>query len=80
MTLVLANGAVIDTATPDAEAAFAAAAPELAAGLAALRDELRADEALAAGSPASSRSRTRPVTGCARCSTPTCRWRCSAGS
>ncbi len=48
MTLVLANGAVIDTATPDAEAAFAAAAPELAAGLAALRDELRADEALAA--------------------------------
>ena len=33
MTLVLANGAVIDTAAPDAEERFAAAAPELAAGL-----------------------------------------------
>ena len=47
LTLVLANGAVIDTAAPDAEARFAAAAPELAAGLIELRDELRADGALA---------------------------------
>jgi D-lactate dehydrogenase len=48
LTLVLANGAVIDTAAPDAEAAFAAAAPELAAGLIEIRDELRADAELAA--------------------------------
>jgi D-lactate dehydrogenase len=48
LRLVLANGAVIDTAAPDAEAAFAAAAPELAAGLIEIRDELRADDALAA--------------------------------
>ena len=47
MKLVLANGAVIDTADPDAEARFARAAPELAAGLADLRDELRADAELA---------------------------------
>jgi D-lactate dehydrogenase len=48
MRLVLASGAVIDTGAPDAEQRFAAAAPELAAGLAELRDELRADDALAA--------------------------------
>ncbi len=47
MTLVLATGAVIDTAAADAEARFAAAAPKLAAGLEALRDELRGDAALA---------------------------------
>jgi D-lactate dehydrogenase len=47
MKLVLANGAVIDTAAADAEHSFAAAAPELAAGLIDLRDELRADAALA---------------------------------
>ncbi len=43
MTLVLANGAVIDTADADAEAQFAAAAPELAAGLERIRDRIRAD-------------------------------------
>jgi D-lactate dehydrogenase len=48
LTFVLANGAVIDTAAPDAEERFAAAAPELAAGLIAIRDELRADSELAA--------------------------------
>src|SRR5204863_5314074 len=47
LTLVLANGAVIDTAAPDAEERFAAAAPELAAGLTEIRDELRADTELA---------------------------------
>ena len=46
LTFVLANGAVIDTAAPDAEERFAAAAPELASGLAGLRDELRADPQL----------------------------------
>ena len=46
MTFVLASGAVIDTAAPDAHDAFAAGAPELAAGLAEIRDELRADAAL----------------------------------
>jgi D-lactate dehydrogenase len=33
LTLVLASGTVVDTAAPDAEAAFAAAEPELAQGL-----------------------------------------------
>ena len=47
LTLVLASGTVIDTAAPGAEAAFAAAEPELAAGLLQLRSELLADEELA---------------------------------
>ena len=47
MTLVLANGAVIDTAVRDAEARFAAAAPELAAGLADIRDRICANADLA---------------------------------
>ena len=47
LTLVLASGTVIDTAAPGAEAAFAAAEPELAAGLLQLRAELLADEELA---------------------------------
>ncbi|HTU98622.1 MAG TPA: FAD-binding and (Fe-S)-binding domain-containing protein [Solirubrobacteraceae bacterium] len=47
MTLVLANGAVIDTAASEAEARFAAAAPQLAAGLAEIRDRIRADTDLA---------------------------------
>jgi D-lactate dehydrogenase len=47
MTLVLASGTVIDTAAPDAEQRFAAAEPELARGLLALREELLGDDALA---------------------------------
>ena len=47
LTLVLASGTVIDTAAPGAEAAFAAAEPELAAGLLQLRSELLADDELA---------------------------------
>ena len=47
LTLVLACGVAIDTAAPDAEQRFAAAAPELAAGLLELRAELLADEQLA---------------------------------
>jgi FAD binding domain-containing protein len=47
LTLVLASGTVIDTAAQGAEAAFAAAEPELAAGLMQLRSELLADEELA---------------------------------
>jgi D-lactate dehydrogenase len=47
LTLVLASGAVIDTAAPDAEERFAAAEPELARGLLELRAELLADQALA---------------------------------
>jgi D-lactate dehydrogenase len=47
MTLVLANGAAIDTAQADAEERFAAVAPELASGLAAIRDRIRSDEELA---------------------------------
>ncbi len=48
MTLVLADGTVVDTAAADAEERFAAAAPELARGLLELRAQLLADEALAA--------------------------------
>jgi D-lactate dehydrogenase len=47
MTFVTASGAVIDTAAPDAEAAFLRAEPVLARGLLALRDELIADQELA---------------------------------
>ncbi|HUA11395.1 MAG TPA: FAD-binding and (Fe-S)-binding domain-containing protein [Solirubrobacteraceae bacterium] len=47
LTLVLADGTVIDTAAPHAEERFAAAAPDLARGLVELRAELLADEALA---------------------------------
>src|ERR1700688_4482319 len=47
MTLVLASGIVIDTARPDAEAAFMRAEPDLAQGLLQLRAELIADRTLA---------------------------------
>ncbi len=40
-TFVLPNGSVIDTAAPHAEQRFAHAAPELAAGLLRIRDQLR---------------------------------------
>jgi len=46
MTLVLASGTTIDTAEPGAAERFAAEEPELAAGLAAIRDEIRADAEL----------------------------------
>ena len=46
MTLVLPSGTAIDTATPGAEERFAAAEPELARGLAEVRDEIRADPEL----------------------------------
>jgi D-lactate dehydrogenase len=46
MTFVLPSGTRIDTAAPGAPAEFEAAEPELAAGLAAIRDEIRADEEL----------------------------------
>jgi D-lactate dehydrogenase len=47
MKLVLANGALIDTEDADAEQRFAAAAPDLAAGLERIRDEIRGDAELA---------------------------------
>jgi D-lactate dehydrogenase len=46
LTFVLPSGTRIDTAAPGAAEEFAAAEPELAAGLAAIRDEVRADEEL----------------------------------
>jgi D-lactate dehydrogenase len=46
MTLVLASGTTIDTAAPDAAERFAAEETELVAGLAAIRDEIRADAEL----------------------------------
>jgi D-lactate dehydrogenase len=48
LTFVLPSGTTIDTAAPDAAERFAREEPALAAGLAAIRDELRADEELAA--------------------------------
>jgi D-lactate dehydrogenase len=46
MTLVLPSGTTIDTAAPDAAKRFAAEEPELAKGLEAIRDEIRADAEL----------------------------------
>jgi D-lactate dehydrogenase len=46
LTFVLPSGTVIDTGAPGAAEAFAAAEPELAAGLEAIRDEIRADAEL----------------------------------
>jgi D-lactate dehydrogenase len=46
MTLVLPSGTTIDTAAPDAAERFAAEEPELAKGLEAIRDEIRADAEL----------------------------------
>jgi D-lactate dehydrogenase len=46
MTFVLPSGTTIDTAAPGAAEHFAAEEPELAAGLAAIRDEIRADAEL----------------------------------
>ena len=46
MTFVLPSGTKIDTAAPGAAERFAAEEPELAAGLAAIRDEIRADAEL----------------------------------
>jgi D-lactate dehydrogenase len=48
LTFVLPSGTVIDTEAPGAEERFAAAEPELARGLAEIRDEVRADAELAA--------------------------------
>ncbi len=47
LTLVLPSGTTIDTAAPGAEERFAEAEPELARGLAEIRDEIRADTELA---------------------------------
>jgi D-lactate dehydrogenase len=47
LTFVLPSGTKIDTGAPDAAARFAAAEPELVAGLEAIRDEIRADAELA---------------------------------
>jgi D-lactate dehydrogenase len=46
MTFVLPSGTTIDTAAPGAAKRFASQEPELAAGLAAIRDEIRTDAAL----------------------------------
>jgi D-lactate dehydrogenase len=46
LTFVLPSGTTIDTAEPGAAERFAAEEPELAAGLEAIRDEIRADEEL----------------------------------
>jgi D-lactate dehydrogenase len=46
LTFVLPSGTTIDTAAPGAAEKFAAAEPELAAGLAEIRDEIAADEEL----------------------------------
>ncbi len=48
LTFTLASGTVVDSAAPDAEARFAAAEPELAAGLLEIRDQILADAELTA--------------------------------
>jgi D-lactate dehydrogenase len=48
MTFILPSGTVVDSTAPDAEERFAAAEPELAAGLLKIREEILADEELAA--------------------------------
>jgi D-lactate dehydrogenase len=48
LTFVLPSGTVIDSAAPDASQRFEAAEPELAKGLAQIRDEIRGDESLTA--------------------------------
>ena len=48
LTLVLPSGTTIDTAAPGAAEKFAAAEPELAAGLAEIREEIHGDEELSA--------------------------------
>jgi D-lactate dehydrogenase len=48
LRFVLPSGTEVDTAAPGAEERFAAAEPELAAGLAAIHEEVLADEELAA--------------------------------
>jgi D-lactate dehydrogenase len=48
LTFVLPSGTRIDTAAPGAADEFAAAEPKLAAGLASIRDEIRADAELSA--------------------------------
>jgi len=47
LTFVLPSGTVVDTGAADAAERFAAAEPELAAGLEAIRDEIRSDGELA---------------------------------
>jgi D-lactate dehydrogenase len=47
LTFVLPSGTAIDTGAPGADERFAAAEPELVAGLEAIRDEIRADAELA---------------------------------
>ena len=47
LTFVLPSGTVVDTGAPGAAERFAAAEPELVAGLKAIRDEIRADAELA---------------------------------
>jgi D-lactate dehydrogenase len=47
LTFVLPSGTAVDAAAPGAAARFAAAEPELASGLEAIRDEIRADAELA---------------------------------
>jgi D-lactate dehydrogenase len=48
LTFVLSSGTMIDSAAPGAAERFAAEEPELAAGLAEIRDEIRADAELSA--------------------------------
>ncbi|MFN8112031.1 MAG: FAD-binding and (Fe-S)-binding domain-containing protein [Solirubrobacterales bacterium] len=43
LTFALPSGTIVDTAAPDAAQRFAAAEPELVAGLEAIRDEIRSD-------------------------------------
>ena len=80
LTFVLPSGTVIDTAAPGRRGALRrgrARARRAGCWRSATRSAPTPSSPSASG--ASSRSRTRPATGCARSSTPTRRWRSSGG-
>ena len=78
MTFVLPTGTRIDTAAAGAGERFAAAAPELAAGLAEIRDEIRADAELSERIAPQVRDQEHDrLPAAAPSSTPSSRWRSS---
>ncbi len=79
MTLVLANGAVIDTGAPDAEERFEPRRPNSRPDSSSSATSSEQTPSSLGGSRPSSRSRTRWATGCARFSTPRPRSRSSVG-
>ncbi len=69
MKIVLTTGTIVDTADPHAEEHFAAAEPDMAAGLLKIREELLADREICERIVRSIRCATPPDTPCMRFST-----------